>query len=98
MKVEFIEKDRTKILTSIKEAMSGRKLGDMVNFNLKPGLLEVIISKLGTSTLTFKENETSTGFTYQLSNEKIALAHRAFKDEVTQKIVKVIEQAGGKVS
>lgn len=98
MKVEFQEKDRNKILASIREAMGGRKLGDMVNFNLKPGALEVVISKLGTSTLTFAESEHSSGFTYKLSTEKIALAHRAFKDEVTQKILKVIEQAGGKVS
>lgn len=98
MKVTFDEKDRNKILTAIREAMGGRKLGDMVNFNLKPGTLEVVISKLGTSTLTFAESETGAGYIYQLSTEKIALAHRAFKDEVTQKILKVIEQAGGKVS
>lgn len=98
MKVEFQEKDRKKVLAAIESAMGGRKLAEMVNFNLKPGVLEVVISKLGTSTLTFSETESAQGLSYNLSNEKIAFTHRAFKDEVTQKIAKVIEQAGGKVT
>lgn len=98
MKVEFQEKDRLKVLAAIESAMGGRKLAEMVKFNLKPGVLEVVISKLGTSTLTFSETDSIKGLSYNLSNEKIAFTHRAFKDEVTQKIAKVIEQAGGKVT
>lgn len=78
--------------------MGERKLADMVNFALKTGQLEVTISKLGTSVLQFSEKDTDKGLEYTLANEKIALTHRAFKDEVTQKIARVIEKAGGKVN
>ncbi len=77
--------------------MAGRKLADMVNITLTKGKLEVIISKLGTSTLTFAEKESDKGLEYNLTSEKIAFTHKAFKDEVKDKIVKVIEKAGGKV-
>lgn len=97
MKLSFSEKNRDKILASIKEAMAGRKLADMVNIALTKGKLEVTISKLGTSTLTFAEKESDKGLEYSLTTEKIAFAHKAFKDEVTEKIRKVIEKAGGKV-
>jgi hypothetical protein len=98
MKVFFTESDRSKILASIKAAMGDRKLAEIVNFSLTPGNLEVTISKLGTSTLTFKEKQVNNGFEYALANEKIAFTHKAFKDEVTDKIVKVIQAAGGQVS
>ncbi len=98
MNIEFKEKDRNKILASIHEAMGGRKLAELVTFNLKTGALEVVISKLGTSTLTFAESPAATGISYKLTSEKIAFTHKAFKDEVTKKIMAVIEQAGGKIS
>lgn len=97
MKVSFTEKNRDKILTSIKNAMAGRKLAEMVEIALVKGKLEVTISKLGTSTLTFSEKESDIGLEYSLTSEKIAFTHKAFKDEVTDKIRKVIEKAGGKV-
>lgn len=97
MKISFSEKNRDKILASIKAAMTGRKLAEMVNISLTKGKLEVVISKLGTSTLTFSEQEHEGGFDYALASEKIAFTHKAFKDEVTAKIFKIIEQAGGKV-
>lgn len=98
MKVTFTEKDRDKILASIKSAMGDRALSQIVAFSLEKGLLEVVISKLGTSTLQFKEKQTDKGIEFDLTNEKIAFTHKAFKDDVKAKIVKVIEQAGGKVS
>jgi hypothetical protein len=98
MKIEFKEKDRNKVLALIQDAMGGRKLAELVKFNLKTDALEVVISKLGTSTLTFAESSAANGLTYKLTNEKIAFTHKAFKDEVTQKIMTVIEQAGGKIS
>ena len=98
MKVYFIEKNRDKILASIKEALGDRELAKLVHFNMNVGSLDVVISKLGTSTLQFTEEETTLGMEYRLTSEKIAFAHRAFKDEVTKKIVRVIERAGGKVT
>lgn len=98
MKVTFSQKDRDQILSSIKEAMGDRKLAEMVDFSMEPGTLKVTISKMGTSTLNFVEKETDSGMEYALNEEKIAFAHRAFKDEVTDKIVKVVQKAGGSVS
>lgn len=98
MKVFFGEKDRDKILASIKTAMGDRALAQMVSFNLIKGQLEVIISKFGTSVLVFKDRETDVGIEYVLSSEKIAFTHKAFKDDVTAKIARVIEKAGGKVT
>src|SRR5688500_18092511 len=98
MKVLFEEKDRTKILAAIKHSMGDRKLSEMVNFSLGNGTLEVTISKLGTSTLTFKEKVVDKGIEYALATEKIAFTHKAFKDDVTNKIISVIKNAGGQVS
>ncbi len=98
MKVQFAEKNRDKVLSQIHEAMGGRSLKDLVSFNMGQGFLEVIISKLGTSILRFKETETAEALEYVLESEKIAFAHRAFKDDVKEKLVHVISKAGGKVS
>ena len=97
MKAFFTEKDRNKILDNIRIAMGDRKLGEIVKFALKPEGLEITISKLGTSILQFAEKATDKGLEYTLVSEKIAFTHRALKDEVAQKIVNVIEIAGGKV-
>jgi hypothetical protein len=97
MRVKFSEADRNKVLESIKNALGQRKLADMLDFEVAPGSLTVTISKLGTSTLSFTEKLGSNGIEYTLTNEKIALAHRAFRGEVTEKIVKIIEKAGGSV-
>lgn len=98
MKVLFTEKDRNKILARIKEAMGSRKLAEMVEFGLKPGELEITISKMGTSILRFQEKAIDQGLQYELATEKIAFTHRAFKDEVKDKILKVVEAAGGKLA
>lgn len=98
MNVFFSEKDRDKILASIKNAMGDRALGQMVDFKLEAGSLQVVISKLGTSTLQFKEKVSEKGIEFALTSEKIAFTHKAFKDEVKSKIVRVIEKAGGKVT
>src|SRR3954453_23778352 len=98
LKVNFPETDRDKVLANIKTAMGDRALADLVNFANPPGKLVVTISKLGTSTLEFTEKSLEKSLEYALTSEKIAFTHKAFKDEVTRKIVKVIEKAGGKVT
>ena len=98
MKIKFAEKDRQKILAAIQTTMGDRKLGEMVSFKLVSAGLDVVISKLGTSTISFKEKVMDDGIEYTLAGEKIAFAHKPFKDEVTQKIAKVIQASGGKVT
>ena len=98
MEVQFPEKDLNVIIGKLKEVMGDRELSKMVNFEKQSEGLLVTISKLGTSTLHFDCKQTPQGCHLTLSKEKIALAHRPLKNEVTNKIIKVIEQAGGKVS
>ena len=98
MKIYFEEKDTAKILNNVKSVMAGRKLGEIVSFDIVGNDLKVTISKLGTSTLLFAGQDKAAGTEFSLKEEKIAFIHKAFKDEVAGKIYKVVEQAGGKVT
>lgn len=98
MNVKFPEKDLGVIIDKIKNALGGRELGKMVSFDQVGNEMIVTISKFGTSTLTFSNKSGTDGSQLKLEKEKIALTHRALKGEVTEKIVKVIQQAGGTVT
>jgi hypothetical protein len=98
MQIQFPDHDPQVILSKLEEAMGGRQLAKMVHFDMNGSELVVTISKLGTSTLHFACDKTPKGCHFALSKEKIALAHRPLKGEVTEKIMKVIEKAGGQIS
>lgn len=97
MKIRFDEKDPQKIVSNIKKVMGERELAKMVDFECADEEIVVKISKLGTSTLVFSHAPAGAGSQLELQSEKIAFAHKAFKDEVKDKIMKVIQQAGGKI-
>ncbi len=97
MKINFSDTDPQKILKNITDALGGRELANIVDFNFEGKDLIVTISKFGTSVLTFSNRAANNGLQYELTSEKIAFAHRAFKDEVKQKLFKVIQNAGGSV-
>ena len=98
MQIQFPDTDPQVIVEKLENAMTGRQLSKMVSFNMAGGEMVVTISKLGTSSLYFTCDKSATGCHFALIKEKIALAHRPLKSEVTEKIVKVIEKAGGLVS
>ena len=98
MEVSFPEKNLGAIVEKIKTALGGRELGKMVSFDHKGDEMVVTISKFGTSTLHFSCKETATGSQLTLGKEKIAMTHKPLKNEVTDKIIKVIQQAGGTVT
>jgi hypothetical protein len=98
MKISFKEANAKKILDQITEALGGRELGKMCSFELVGEDLKVIISKLGTSELLFKGTKLAAGWDFVLSKEKIAFAHKPFKDDVVEKIKKVVQSCGGKIS
>ena len=98
MKVDFQTQDKDKIIADIQNAMGDRALSKMVKFEMGGDELVVVISKMGTSKLVFSEACHDGGIVYTLTKEKIAFAHKAFKDDVTSKIVSVITKAGGKVT
>ncbi len=97
MKILFNKKSNSAVIEDIKKTMEGRSLGDLVSLEESNGGLLVKISKLGTSTLQFDRVDQGDQSTYTLTTEKIAFAHRAFKDEVTSKLIQVIEKSGGTV-
>jgi hypothetical protein len=97
MKVQFPKQATSSVIDAIRKTMDGRTLGDLVSLGEASGDLEVKISKLGTSTLLFERAENGEFITFTLTVEKIAFAHKAFKDEVKEKLVQVIEKSGGKV-
>lgn len=97
MEINFPEKNLGNIIDKIKTALGNRELGKMVSFDRQGDEMVVTISKFGTSTLHFACKETADGSQLTLGKEKIALAHKPLKNEVTDKIVKVIQQAGGSV-
>ncbi len=98
MQVNFPEKNLGAIIDKIKNALGGRELGKMVSFDQQGDEMVVTISKFGTSTLHFACKETPNGSQLTLGKEKIAMTHKPLKNEVTDKIVKVIQQAGGTVT
>ena len=97
MNIKFSETDPEKIVQNLKDVMGGRELSKIVAFDLKGEKLTVTISKVGKSVLTFSTEVQDDGVTCTLVKEKIALAHKAFKGEVTKKIFRVIEKAGGAI-
>lgn len=97
MKIKFSKQPNSTIISAIQKTMEGRALGDLVSIGEEGGNLVVKISKLGTSTLQFDRSEHGSDAIFTLSVEKIAFAHKAFKDEVKSKLVHVIEKSGGTV-
>lgn len=97
MKIRFSKQPNSNIIAAIRETMAGRSLGDIVSLDEEGGNLIVKISKLGTSILQFDRVDHLEHAVFTLSTEKIAFAHRAFKDEVKSKLVHVIEKSGGTV-
>jgi hypothetical protein len=95
MQIHFHDNDPKSIIAKIKDVMGDRQLGKMVTFDLSGNEMIVTISKLGTSSLHFTCSKVTDGCDFELTKEKIALAHKPLKGEVTAKIYKVIEKAGG---
>ena len=97
MEFSFPDSDTKVVTDKIMEKLGGRELGKMVSFNPTSDGIEVVISKLGTSKLTFSKTENNGHSIFKLQKEKIAFSHRAFKNEVQEKMRKIIVQAGGTI-
>lgn len=97
MRAFFPSKTTSVVVDDIRKAIHGRKLGEITTLEEKAGNIVVTISKLGTTVLTFATKARDGGVEIALSNEKIALAHKALKGEVTDKLAKVVEQVGGNI-
>ncbi len=97
MKFSLPESDPSTVKSKVLEALGGRELGKIVNFDFAADNLTVTINKLGKSKLIFDQKHTGEGLVYTLVNEKIAFSHKAFKGEVVTKLLNVIEGVGGTI-
>jgi len=98
LKFQFPNKPVNEILDAIKKAMEGRQISDLVKLDSTADKVTVSISKLGTSVLTFLKKNVGENIELSLDSEKIAFAHKAFYGEVKEKLISIIEKAGGKIS
>lgn len=97
MKIKFPKTTPKELVSSLQEKLGGRKLGEMVSFETDDDHLKIVINKLGKSVLQFKQEKSGEELCYCLESEKIAFTHKAFKDEVTKKIMALVQDIGGSV-
>lgn len=97
MEIYFKDKNTNEVIEGIKHKLDGRKLGDLLKIEADGEDIRVTISKMGTSTLEFSHHNTKEGHSWELSKEKLAFTHRAFKGEIVEKLTEIIGSMGGKV-
>ena len=98
MEIQYPEgKQPEEIINDIETQLGGRKLGKILDFKISGSGLEVVIKKMGTSTLTFEQDSNKSGTSWTLTKEKIALTHRPMKSDMLGKITAIIEKTGGKI-
>ena len=97
MEIYFKDKNTQEVIEGIKSKLGGRKLGDLLEIEADGEDIRVTIRKMGTSVLEFSHQEQKEGHKWELSKEKLALTHRAFKCEIVEKLTDIIGSMGGKV-
>lgn len=98
MKLCFENIEPTQVVHNLQEELKNRKWGDLVQFESIGDDIRVTIQKMGTSTLAFQHKKTGPHHVWTLTEEKIAFAHRAFKEEMKEKIVALVAKVGGSVT
>ncbi len=97
MEIYFKDKNTQEVIEGIKSKLGGRKLGDLLEIEADGNDIRVTIRKMGTSVLEFSHREKKGGHSWELSKEKLALTHRAFKGEIMEKLTHIIDSMGGSV-
>ena len=97
MEIYFKDKNTLEVIEGIKTKLGGRKLGDLLEIEADGDDIRVTIRKMGTSTLEFSHMKSKEGHKWELSKEKLALTHRAFKGEILDKLTSIIDSMGGKI-
>ena len=98
MKLCFENIEPAQVVQNLQAELKNRKWGDLVHFDSVGDDIRVTIQKMGTSTLAFQHKKTGTHHVWTLAEEKIALTHRAFKEEMKEKIVALVAKVGGSVT
>ena len=97
MKIYFDKDDIETIVNKVSDKLKHRRLGKIVSFNTSNKNLSVTIKKMGTSCLEFTNTAKDNSIIWELHNEKIALSHRAFKNEVIMKLKEIVHELGGRL-
>jgi hypothetical protein len=97
MKIKFDESSPRKVMSAIKKNIEGRKIADMLEFELSDSAMTIQVSQMGTSSLEFSFKAKDGGLLFELSKEKIAFTHKPFMGEMREKLVKIIKDSGGVV-
>lgn len=97
LKIHFDLKDPEEVVKLIQDQLAHHEMKKNIAFDLDDDELIVTISKLGTSKLIFREEPSTKGLTFVLASQKVALAHRAFKEEVKESIKEFVIEAGGSI-
>lgn len=97
MKIYFKEKSPRKVMVAIQNTIKGRKIGEMLSFDLNGERMAIQVSQMGTSTLEFTYQPKDEGLLFELSTEKIAFAHKPFMGEMRQKLNNIITTSGGEI-
>ena len=93
MEFDFIDKDINQVVKDISVYVK-----IIPNTSLKVcngGWIQILISKLGTSTLSFKLSKNNAGTHLILGDQEIAWLHRAHISEVKTKIKAALRSLGG---
>ena len=94
MKLYFKDTSPEHLARDIQDHINNNtKYAGLVRIDSKNSGFDVIIQKLGTSTLEFSQN----GSSWDLKKEKIAFSHRPYKEKVYKIIEKIVVQLGGEI-
>ncbi len=97
MKIKFSRGKPETIVKRVKTEIKNKELSNLVEVSRKQKRLYLTFTKLGTTTLTFKEEPSPQGVLWALEKEKIAFSHKVFKETMTHKIHGIIEKMGGEL-
>lgn len=101
--IEIPSKSAQDFVHQVSSQLAGRELGKIVSLTAPGNAIVVCFSKFGKSELTYDVTSAAKSgpdgpLQARLVNEKIALAHRAFRTDIEGKLKKVLLACGAKVT
>ncbi len=93
--IRFPREEREAILKRLREAMQGSLWTPCITLEFDGSILLIKVQKLGLSLIRYQERQTETHLIYEALDEKIAWAHRPFREEVESFLLNAVAAAGG---
>ncbi len=79
---------------TVRGALAGRSLGQIVDLCVEAGQIVVRLRKMGTTELRYDTQPEGEGFVATLAAEKVAPFHAPFRADFEHKLEKVLEDLG----